>query len=265
MKPFAAWLRISDTGKFENAFLIESDTSMASRRSNEAPTASYEPLSPLIYGFRSWIYMFLNLLIGLMYFGGLAMVFPLGFALTMIWIGLPILALSLVITRRVAALDRWFAAKMIGIEQAPSVDDLEDQRVDLLNMMGMHLTSMNSWQSAAYLMLKLPLGMASFTLATLLTPLFLLELLLSLLNIPTGMVISRVMRAMAGATSGVNGRLLPAQPIPVRYVRVPIQNEYVRDQKAKRRLSDDEDAYDDPYGIDYVIDDDGEISVRRRT
>lgn len=213
--------------------------------------------------------MFLNLLIGIMYFAGLAALFPVGFALTMVWIGLPLLALSLVITRRVAALDRWFASKMIGIEQAPKIDDLDDQRVDLLNMMGMHLTSMNSWQSAAYLMLKLPLGMASFTLATLLTPLFLLELLLSLLNIPTGMVISRVMRAMAGATSGVNGRLIPAQPIPVRYVRVPVRDEQDRerdrDRKAKRRLSDEEDAYDDPYGIDYVLDDDGEISIRRRT
>jgi len=266
VKPFAARLRVSDTGKFENAFLIESDTSMASRRSNEAPTAPRPLLSPLIYGFRSWIYMFLNLLIGLMYFGGLAMVFPLGFALTMVWIGLPILAVGLILTRRIAALDRWFAAKMIGIEQAPQIDDLDDQQVDMLNMMGMHLTSMNSWQSAAYLMLKLPLGIASFTLATMLTPLFLLELLLSLLNIPTGMVISRVMRAMAGATSGVSGRLLPAQPIPVRYVRVPVRDEHTREQKAKRRLSDeDEDAYDDPYGIDYVIDDDGEISVRRRT
>lgn len=225
-----------------------------------------------MYGFRSWIYMFLNLLLGAAYIGGLAAIFPLGFALVMLWIGLPILALALIFTRRVAALDRWFAARMIGIERAPMLDDLDDQRVDLLNMMGMHLTSMSSWQSAAYLMLKLPLGVVSFTLAALLTPLFLLELLLSLLNIPTGMVISRVLRALAGATSGVQGRLIPAQRMMVRYTRVPIheetpaydrRTERSRSEKAKRRLNDD-DGDDDPYGIDYVLDDDGEISVRRR-
>jgi hypothetical protein len=241
---------------------------MASFRSREAAPASaapYDSLSPLVYGFRSWLYMFLNLFLGLVYFGGLAAVFPLGFALVTVWVGLPVLAVALVLTRRIAAIDRWFAAKMIGIEQAPVLDDLDDQRIDLLNMMGAHLTSMSSWQSAAYLMLKLPLGIASFTLASLLTPLFLLELLLSLLNIPTGMVISRIMRALAGATTGVQGRLIPAEPMPVRYVRVPVQEvERVRTDKAKRRLSA-EDEYDDPYGIEYVFDDDGEISVRRRS
>jgi hypothetical protein len=241
---------------------------MASYRSREASSPSsspYDSLSPLVYGFRSWIYMFLNLLLGIGYITGLAAIFPLGFALVFIWIGLPILAVSLMLTRRVAALDRWFAARMIGIEQAPAIDDLDNQRVDWLNMMSVHLTSMNSWQSAAYLMLKLPLGIASFTLATMLTPLFLLELLLSLLNIPTGMIVSRIMRALAGATSGVQGRLIPAEPMPVRYVRVPVREEYARTDKAKRRLSIDEEEIDDPYGIEYVFDDDGEISVRRRS
>jgi hypothetical protein len=206
--------------------------------------------------------MFLNLLLGSLYFAGLAALFPLGFALVFVWIGLPILAASLMLTRRFAALDRWLASRMIGIETAQVPDELDDQRVDWLNMMSVHLTSMNSWQSAVYLMLKLPLGIASFTIATMLTPLFLLELLLSLLNIPTGMIVSRIMRALAGATSGVQGRLIPAEPMPVRYVRVPVRGEQVRTAKAKRRLSMEED--EDPYGIEYVFDEDGEISVRRR-
>jgi hypothetical protein len=238
---------------------------MASYRNREARQTPYESLSPLVYGFRSWVYMFLNLLLGSLYFAGLAAIFPLGFALVFIWIGLPILAASLMLTRRFAALDRWFAARMIGIEEAPVVNDLDDHRVDWLNMMSLHLTSMSSWQSAAYLMLKFPLGIASFTLATMLTPLFLLELLLSLLNIPTGMIISRIMRALAGATSGVQGKLIPAEPLTVRFVRVPVQEQRQgRTDKAKRRLSLDEED-DDPYGIEYVFDDDGEISVRRRS
>jgi hypothetical protein len=211
-----------------------------------------QPTTSAAYGCRSWLYMLLNLGLGTAYFTFMILGYMLGFGLSLIWIGLPILALMLVLTRRIASFDRWIASKFIGIKLAKREDDLHTHNANPLHLVGAHLTSATTWQDAVYLMMKLPLGITSFTMAIFAAPFFFFELLLTLLGINTGMITGRIMRAMAAGLSGTMGGLNPAVEPTVQYVAVP-----VREEKAKRRLELDDES-------GYFIDDDGEIGLAKQ-
>lgn len=212
-----------------------------------------QPSTSMAYGCRSLLYMFLNFGLGIAYFTFMLIGYTLGFSLSLIWIGLPLLAMMLVLTRRLANLDRWMAGKMLGIKQADIPDDLNIQNANPLHVVGAHLTSATTWQSAVYLMMKFPLGMVSMTMGVLSAPFFLIELLMTLIGINTGMITGRILRAMAAGLSGGIGGLTPAAAPEPRYVAVPEH----RESKAKHRLEMD-------YDSEYFIDDDGEIGTLKR-
>ncbi|MBC8100844.1 MAG: sensor domain-containing protein [Armatimonadetes bacterium] len=215
------------------------------------------PTNATVYGWRSWLYLLLNPILGTVYFGLLSAGFAVSFALSFIWIGLPLLAVMLSLTRRIAHMDRWLAAKMIGMQLAQIPDDLQLRNANPLHMIGAHLTSATSWQSAVYLFVKFPLGMVSMMMAMMVFPFLALETVLRVIGINTGMFSGRVIRAMAAGLSGTVGGLTPAvEDEPERYVDVP---HYQTVSKAKQRLADD--YYDNG---EYFIDDDGEIAVAQR-
>jgi hypothetical protein len=211
-----------------------------------------QPTDSTAYGCRSWLYLLLNFGLGMTYFGLLMAGYALGFGLSFIWIGLPLLALMFSLTRRTANFDRWLASKFIGIQLAQIPDDLNVRNANPVHLVGAHLTSATTWQSAVYLLMKLPLGMTSLMMAMLIAPFFFFELLLTLVGINTGMITGRIIRAMAAGLSGALGGLSPAvEPAPgrergARYVSVPAREvnhddlwesePETRQEKAKRRL-----------------------------
>jgi hypothetical protein len=203
------------------------------------------PTNIVAYGWRSLLYMFLNFWLGIIYFTFITVGFSLAFGLSVIWIGLPLLALMLVLTRRVANFDRMVASKFLGINLAPIPDDLHETNANPLNIIGAHLTSATTWQSAVYLMMKLPLGITSLVIGALAAPFFLLELLMMVFGVNTGIISGQIMRAMAAGLSGAMGGLTPVA-----------EGQFeVRQQKAKRRLEME---------VEYFIDDDGEIGTLQR-
>lgn len=211
-----------------------------------------QPMNAITYGWRSWFYLLINFGLGMAYFMFMILAYTLGFGLSIVWIGLPILALAMSLTRRIAGFDRWLAAKMMGIQLATVPDDLDIRSANPLHIVGAHLSSATTWQNAVYLLMKMPLGMTSLMMATLTFPFLSLETLLSVFGIHTGAVFGKIVRAMAAGLSGTLGGLTqPVEP----------QRHYVmqRSEKAKRRLEMD----DDP-GEGYYIDDDGEISAYKR-
>lgn len=203
------------------------------------------PTNSVAYGWRSLLYMFLNFWLGIIYFSVLTVGFTLAFGLSIIWIGLPLLALMLVFTRRLASFDRLVTAKFLGLNLAPMPDDLNIPNSNPLNIIGAHLTSAATWHSAVYLMMKLPLGVVSMVMGGLAAPFFLLELLMMVFGLNTGMISGQIIRAMAAGLSGAMGMLTPAVEPQVA----------VREEKAKRRLEME---------VEYFIDDDGEIGTLHR-
>lgn len=216
----------------------------------------------MTHGWRALIYLFLNFGLGVTYFSLMITAYTAGFGLSLIWIGLPLLALTMSLTRRVAKFDRWLASKMLGMKLSAIPDDLEIRNANPLHIVGAHLTSGTTWQEATYLMMKFPLGITSLMMGMMVAPFLLLETLLMVIGINTGAISGKIVRAMASGLSGATGGLIPAGEAEqeVRYVRVPVAARDEHDLKAKRRLEAEPD-YDD----EYFVDDDGEIGVRRRS
>lgn len=174
--------------------------------------SDYPQPNPMAYGCRSWLYMVLNYVLGVTYFSALLAGFATAFGLSIVWIGIPFLVFMFAASRRLAVFDRWLAAALLGIDTVPLQDDINVRGRNILTWAGAYLSSATTWQRVVYLLIKLPLGMVSITIAMMIAPLFVLELLLNLLGINTGMMTGQLMRALAAGLSGVSGNLIQTPP-----------------------------------------------------
>ncbi|MFL6290778.1 MAG: sensor domain-containing protein [Thermoanaerobaculia bacterium] len=117
-------------------------------------------------------YLALAFPLGLFYFIFLLTGLALGFGLTIIWVGLPILAMVLAASWGMAALERRLAIILLGADVPPMTPPATGQPKDFWKRVQEFLGNPVTWKGLSFLFVKLPLGMLSFvlTLALLVTP-----------------------------------------------------------------------------------------------
>ena len=117
-------------------------------------------------------YLALSFPLGLFYFVFLLTGLSLGFGLTIIWIGLPILAVVLAASWGLAALERRLAMLLLGAEVPPMAAQNSGQTTGIWNIVQEFLANPVTWKGLGFLFVKLPLGILSFatTLALLVIP-----------------------------------------------------------------------------------------------
>lgn len=117
-------------------------------------------------------YLALAFPLGLFYFVFLLTGLALGFGLTIIWIGLPILAVVLAASWGLAALERRLAILLLGAEVPPMASEASKQTTGIWNIVQEFLANPVTWKGLGFLFVKLPMGMLSFvtTLTLLVIP-----------------------------------------------------------------------------------------------
>jgi hypothetical protein len=195
--------------------------------------------------FRDWFSLVAHFFLGLAYWIVLGFGFAFALGTSVILIGIPMLLFMLATTRVMAALDRQIVGALLDIETPTVVDDVDTRGANLGERMGMYLGSLTTWRSAAYLLLKLPLGMATISAAFALLPVLAFELLLlGPLIAPARPISVQVMRWLAVGSHKIPGLLLPTR-------------------KRKRDTSrlETPELVQEPR---YYLDDDGEVILRKR-
>ncbi len=120
--------------------------------------------------FSNLIYLLLSLPIGILYFVILVTGFSLGAGLAITLIGIPILMAMIFVTYILGDLDRKMTSLMLGVsiakpEARPSNND------SARSILVAQLKSLQFWKELGYLLLKMPLGVISFTIAVVLVTL----------------------------------------------------------------------------------------------
>ena len=115
------------------------------------------------------LYLMISFPLGLAYFVFLTVGISLGIGLTIVWIGLPILALVIAGSWGMAALERQMAIHLLGVAVPPMMPAATEGRSAWQKIQDT-LSNPVTWKGMGYLMVKFPLGLVSFVaLVTLLT------------------------------------------------------------------------------------------------
>jgi len=196
--------------------------------------------------FRHWLALFANFWFGLAYFTFIIVGFSLALSLSVVLIGIPLLLFMLGATRALASLDRHVMAEILGVAAPADFDDVDTRGANLGERLGMYLGSWATWRSALYLLVKLPIGILSFTLSLLiLLPLAIEVLLLAPLTIDLHLLTIRLMRWTAIGLFKINNFFLPSG----------------KSKRTSRLELVEEEAEEEPR---YYIDSEGEIAVAKR-
>ncbi|MEV4748852.1 sensor histidine kinase [Streptosporangium amethystogenes subsp. fukuiense] len=111
-------------------------------------------------------YLLVSLFHGLAWFAFLASVIPLSLALVIVWIGLPLLALTMLAWRGVAMLERRFLRLAFGVDIPTPYRPSEGDNL-FLRWKDMFVDPA-TWKDLLYLLLLLPIGIAEFTVSAVL-------------------------------------------------------------------------------------------------
>lgn len=115
------------------------------------------------------LYLALAFPLGLLYFLFLTIGLPLGYFLTILWIGIPILAVVFAGSWWMTALERQLAIRLLKADVPPMAPPPADggfwQRVKAF------FSNPVTWKGMGYLLLKLPLGVMTFIVLTIALPL----------------------------------------------------------------------------------------------
>lgn len=113
-------------------------------------------------------YLLLSFPLGIFYFVFLLTGLTLGFGLTIVWIGLPILAVVLAASWGMAALERRLAIHLLGAEVPPMAPQATGEPRSFWTTVQEFLSNPVTWKGMGYLFLKFPMGIFSFILTTVL-------------------------------------------------------------------------------------------------
>jgi len=147
-------------------------------------TATTDPLAPFADGLRLFcgapfrlrtytnlLYLLLAFPLGLAYFIFLAVGLTVGFGLTLVWVGLPILALVFAGSWAFAAFERQSAILLLGADVPPMLPSPSPVERTALQRAGDFFSNPVTWKGMGFLLLKLPLGLVSFVSIVALLPL----------------------------------------------------------------------------------------------
>ena len=108
------------------------------------------------------LYLLLAFPLGLFYFIFLSVGLSLGYGLTIVWVGFPILALVFAGSWWMSVLERRLAIGLLGAEVPPMAPPPSSESVGFWQRVKTFLSNPVTWKGMAYLLIKLPLGVVSF-------------------------------------------------------------------------------------------------------
>lgn len=108
------------------------------------------------------LYLALAFPLGMIYFIFLTVGIPLGLGLTLIWIGIPILALVFAGSWGLAAMERQLAIHTLGAPVPPMSQPAVEAVQTVWQRVKAFFSNPVTWKGMAFLLLKLPLGIVSF-------------------------------------------------------------------------------------------------------
>lgn len=108
------------------------------------------------------LYLALAFPLGLIYFIFLAVGLSVGAGLTLIWIGIPVLALVFAGSWGLAAMERQLAIHALGAPVPPMSQPAIETVQTVWQRVKAFFSNPVTWKGMAFLLLKLPLGMVSF-------------------------------------------------------------------------------------------------------
>jgi hypothetical protein len=117
------------------------------------------------------LYLLLAFPLGLAYFLFLAVGLTTGFGLTIVWIGLPILALTFAGSWAFAAFERQAAILLLGADVPPMLPPPSPAQRTAWQRAGDFFSNPVTWKGMGFLLLKFPLGIVSFVSLVALLPL----------------------------------------------------------------------------------------------
>jgi hypothetical protein len=118
------------------------------------------PFRPRTYG--NLLYLLLALPLGVAYFVFLSVGLTAGFGLTLVWIGIPLLALVFAGTWAFAAFERQAAIHLLGADVPPMTPPPTHEARTAWQRAGDFFSNPVTWKGMGFLLLKLPLGIVSF-------------------------------------------------------------------------------------------------------
>ena len=110
-------------------------------------------------------FLLLSFPLGLIYFLVTIIGFVVGMSTLILWIGLPILFATLILVRGMATLERRMATNLLHVSFPYQQQSYDMLKKGFWRRFGSMLRDPLTWTSAIYMILKLPLGIISFTLA----------------------------------------------------------------------------------------------------
>lgn len=111
------------------------------------------------------LYLFLAFPLGLAYFIFLVTGLSLGIGLIILWVGLFILAGVLALCWPLTLFERQMAISLLKVE-IPLASRAQQPSASVFQQIRNHLSNPVTWKGIAYLFLKFPIGVASFTITT---------------------------------------------------------------------------------------------------
>jgi hypothetical protein len=100
--------------------------------------------------------------LGVLYFAFLVSVFSAGLALSIVWVGVPVLLLAVWTGRVLGRFERYAVVHVLGGD-IPAAPRLSTQGVSVWTWVREGLADPITWKSLLYLFLKFPIGTAGFT------------------------------------------------------------------------------------------------------
>jgi len=110
-------------------------------------------------------FLLLSFPLGLIFFLVTVIGFTLGVSTLILWIGLPILFATLVLVRGMAIIERRMVANLLHVSFPDQLHYHDMPQRGFLKKFGNVLRDPLTWTSMIYMIVKLPLGIISFTLA----------------------------------------------------------------------------------------------------
>lgn len=208
---------------------------------------------------RSWLYLFLNFVLGTVYFNLLLLLFSTAFSLMIILVGFPLLVFTLAVVRRLAMFNHDLSASLLDRPPVPYREELDLRGLNIWQQLAVYVSSPRTWLSTLYLFVQFPLGLLTFTAAMTLLPFAMIEAVLWLVGINMGMVTGRLAQGVAIFSHMIGSALLNADEI--RSVEVAYRDRAAVDfDKPKNEGRSSRLAMDDSgEQVAYVLSDDGEI------
>jgi hypothetical protein len=111
------------------------------------------------------VFLLLAFPLGLLYFLVVVIGFSVGVSTLVVWVGLPILFATVVLIRGMATIERYMVTSLLHLPIAYRVRQHEEASQGFLQRFGSILHDPFTWTETLYMILKLPVGIISFTLA----------------------------------------------------------------------------------------------------